>query len=379
LNSSRCAIDKLDPCLCSDPKLIRSNIDQNIAVRLIRDALVELGDGVPSTALINAVMDMGVGSGRLIDPLPYEGLPESKLQRLFNQHLYNRFETPPSHFDAMFELVRRYSGIDALPPDTGNPVALADVWIAQIVLRQPIFPLRASLELTRKGLRYHFDAVASSLRLELGTGFKILGKGPEFETMRDLISRCCDITAAADQLERRTTATSADQEVALQSLCIEHGLLSLPPKAPENTMTVNLDDFVYEIIRLTTLIYSALVFFPCGQAAQVPQRVAAMLKVCLSQCPEINSDAGRHSIGGLANTCDAENSDLLLWSITIGAVASLGSPMRAWYIVQLSVPIEHRRLSLADLKPVLRRYLYWDFVFGKAVADVYNEAVELHL
>jgi hypothetical protein len=60
----------------------------------------------------------------------------------------------------------------------------------------------------------------------------------------------------------------------------------------------------------------------------------------------------------------------------MGTVASVGTPDHKCYIWQQLVPIEHRRLSSADLIRILHKFLYWDFAFVKAVADVCNGALD---
>ncbi len=339
---------------------------QSIVLRLMRDAVAALGDAKPSIPLITCVVNMGVSGGQFLDEVAQEDLPESPIFAGFNHKPYSKFTTPPEHFHALFYLVQNRGGIDEIPPEVAHAIQLADVWVASMQFWAPIFPVCSAARKAIKEKKYCFDEEAISMRSVLGTGFH-LGSTAGDNVLRALVSRCCDITAAIEQYRRGAPGKSRLHELALQSICLQHGLLSLPELSPD-TGVLSSEECDYEIMRISLLIYGSLVFFPANPGARVKQRLAGLLKERITLRCENHVDL-------VLPTCSPASistldDDQLLWSLVLGGVACLESPDRAWYISQISSHILRRRLSLTELETIPGRFLYYDFVLSRPVTQL---------
>lgn len=274
----------------------------------------------------------------------------------------------------------------------------ADLAGATQTLGHPIFPVLQSLSEIAESHRPDFDLKARTFLEHLGRGFNFRDDAMKDHTvaLSKLLEQACLLTAATDQYERNSDTKSPLHKLAVRSIVFQHGMMSLPVSAemrtddeqpaPEIRPGVlekeDEEDNRYEITRLTTLIYSDLVFFPTPAIWQVRQRLAAMLKERLSLRPRGPSAGGTTTTTDARSAVDEDSNDnnvddyddLLLWTIVLGGVAASNTANREWYVAQTHSQITRRRLSWDDLHAILRSFLYWDYVLEAPVTQLWVEA-----
>ena len=125
-------------------------------------------------------------------------------------------------------------------------------------MTSPIFPLLSDIYQLACRQKYRFDAKAQILLESLGSGFR-LNRDENRETqLSQLLIKASRLTAAVDQFQRRAAGKAPLHELVVQSITFQHDMLSLPPTAKIDTepQHVTFKDCIFEITRLTTLIYS---------------------------------------------------------------------------------------------------------------------------
>ena len=137
---------------------------------------------------------------------------------------------------------------------------------------------------------------------------------------------------------------------------LQHRYLSLPAlECPTNR-----EDAIYDAVRLSLLIYSDMVLFPCPDAAGVKSTLANELTRSLNSCTLHN--------------CSEASSRVLLWVSTLGAIAATNTPYRAWYVTKCKMCLQ--LLEIEDCTRYLRLmkcFLWWDYVCEGPAITLWQE------
>lgn len=129
-----------------------------------------------------------------------------------------------------------------------------------------------------------------------------------------------------------------------------------------------LESDVYRITRLTTFIYSDFVIFPTAEERRGRQRLARQLKdVLLLSFQNMLDDYYQPP-----NSPAVDH--LILWALVLGGVAAFDSADREWYVAQVFEHVSALDLTFNGLHAILETFLYYDYVFGEAVMDLWDEA-----
>lgn len=143
---------------------------------------------------------------------------------------------------------------------------------------------------------------------------------------------------------------------------IQHQLLSLP--SADNLSGISLQKKqVYEVCRISGIIYSIGVIFPLPGLTTPLTSLSRTLKHHLQYC-DLNLYL---SLTDLI--------DIFLWAITIGGVAATGTHERQWFVKSLKRVAAAAQLDQwSDLKRSLKRILWLDNACDNAGQQVWNEA-----
>ena len=246
----------------------------------------------------------------------------------------------------------------------------ADLCAANFTLTAPNFPLMQSIAEPADRGKEEFDAEANDLLATLGVGFRLRDHGSDFQ-LRQLLLSACRLTAAIDEFHRNAAGRSPLYILVVQAISFQHRMLCLPPTSTVETEPGQIgledEDYIYQITRLTTFIYSDLVIFPTAEARQGRQCLASLLKEQLL----LYFQNHRHQLSA-SSTFD----HLLLWSLVLGGIASYNSANREWYAMQVFEHITSRELTWEGLQAILRTFLYWDYVLAPPTEDLWVEAFQ---
>jgi len=88
---------------------------QTYAMSLLQKELQALGDGIPHQNILLAIITLAAHGeptrDRYVAPLGY---PESPLAKTQNLHIYGMLKLVPEHIHAMFAILERIGGVDAV-------------------------------------------------------------------------------------------------------------------------------------------------------------------------------------------------------------------------------------------------------------------------
>lgn len=127
---------------------------------------------------------------------------------------------------------------------------------------------------------------------------------------------------------------------------------------------------LFEIVRLTLLIYNNIVVFPVPCTSDVSNRLANMLKIVLLSFIELSFPDSRI-------TPNSKHSTLLLWSFMMGGISTYIDSDRKWYqswfLILLNSRLDLKRW--ASIECVLDSFLWVDFVLGEEGVKFWSETV----
>lgn len=183
----------------------------------------------------------------------------------------------------------------------------------------------------------------------LGRGFRILPETLSHDEVSKLLAvlrRVIQYTFAVDDhVETRPEAQPLGALMDQRNL-VQHSLMLLTPDDASDE--ARLEHPMHRLARLATIIYSLLVVFPLPAIAAPFHRLAQDVRAQLSDPPV----HGRW----------AETADLILWATTMGAIAAIGSPDRAWYLMTLDRLTRQLGINTwAGMKERLRMFLWFDY------------------
>lgn len=213
-----------------------------------------------------------------------------------------------------------------------------------------------------------FDATATKLLSTLGTGFYLRDCGVDLE-LGQLLSVACHLIAAIDEFQRDAPGSYPLSILAVKAIAFQHRLLSLSTQFP-----VSLDlcagdwqDFIFQVVRLTTFIFSDFVFFPTAEARNGRQLLATTLK--------------EHLVFGFKRYAfqfsqSTTFDHLILWSLVLGGAASSSTSNRQWYVRQTFDHVFAQRITWDGLQSILRTFLYYDYVLDRSTTNLWVEVFQ---
>jgi hypothetical protein len=216
-----------------------------------------------------------------------------------------------------------------------------------------------------------FDEKATQLLTTLGPGFRLRNHGTDYE-LRQLLSSACRLIAAIDEFQREAPGRYPLPSLTVKAIALQHRMLSLSPPSPSTDLAFgNLADCIFQIVRLATFIFSDFVFFPTAEARNGRKRLATILKDHLTSYCKIYSAQLSKS-----PTLDFGHNHLILWSLVLGGAASSSSSSREWYVLQIFERVSAQQVTWDDLQTVLHKFLYYDYVLDRSVANLWVEAFQ---
>lgn len=292
---------------------------------------------------------------------PSQG-PLTTLQLL---HIYGgRLETVQVHLQGLAKMLSLRGGLSTLKlPGLAQAISFGDVVLACQTLSKPMLPY----------VSMHDDVVgllnAASRKnhplVGLGKGFRVL---PEM-LGHDEVSKLLIVLrwmiqytfAVDDQVEERPEAPSL-RALMDQRNFVQHSLMLLTP----DVAGTQEEHPMHRLARLGTVIYSLLVVFPLPAIAAPFAQLAQEVRGQLSQ-PSVEA---RWS----------EASDLILWVTVMGAIASIGTPDRQWYLGILDRLT--RRLMIntwTSMREHLRLFLWFEYTNDSDGLKLWREIEESSL
>lgn len=244
----------------------------------------------------------------------------------------------------------------------------ADLCAANITLNSPTFPLLSHVAKaadTEKGI---YDETATELLSTLGTGFCLRDHGVDHE-LGQLLSVACRLIVGIDEFQRQAPGSYPLSTLAVKAIALQHRILSLCAQSPVSLVLSagNLEDFNFQIVRLTTLIFSDFVFFPTSEARNGRSLLAATLKDHLILGFEIYSTHISES---------TQFDHLILWALVLGGAASSSTSNREWYVLQIFERVAAQYLTWDGLQIILRKFLYYDYVLDQSTTNLWVEVFQ---
>lgn len=185
---------------------------------------------------------------------------------------------------------------------------------------------------------------------ELGSGFKYFRVSAAGSELLRVLELWFDVTTALDHYTRRGPTAPDFVDLVEARTASQHSLLSQLPDIVENESP---EFCVLQATRLATLIYGDMVVIPLPPTQRVKARLSSMLFDILQACEEL--------------CCWDLHGQVLLWALTLGAIAASYMPARDLYVQQLR---NHASaLQVKDwpaLENICLKHLWWKPVCSPA-------------
>lgn len=183
----------------------------------------------------------------------------------------------------------------------------------------------------------------------LGTSFGKVWSCNDARPVSNLIltiQHMCDFTIIVENYAEGRPPARMSTAINDQRNFTHHALMSLCSSREFEIATGNLCDDLYEPCRLASAVYSILVIFPMPPTLTLYKKVAAELRQSL--------------IGQVAmETLGAARLELLVWTLTMGALVSIGLPERAWFMTQMTRALDRLEIrALSGFKALLQGFLW---------------------
>lgn len=224
-------------------------------------------------------------------------------------------------------------------------------------IRRPAFPLRRrpwSLVVSGKHL---LDRRAIEHDSELGIGLRYFRSNPTGAELLLILQSFSEATNALDHFVRGGPTAPELVDLIEARNTSQHRLLSQTP------VRVDLSDAescVLQATRLATLIFSDMVLFPLPPTQGVKPRLARKLIVILEACD-------------LPHCWDLYE-QVLVWALTLGAIAASFTPERTWYVEQLRHRLSVLSIDeLPELESICSKFLWWRPVCSEPVQALWYE------
>ena len=195
-------------------------------------------------------------------------------------------------------------------------------------------------------------------------GFPLHWQYSEFPLLCELYSVLKTMDDYTTMVHNHIEGISFQESLATMADCrnyTQHSLMSLPEysESQPNFLAGN----PYEATRLAATVYSLLVVFPIATSSAPFDELADRLRTVL----ELSHD----SISDL---------NLIMWILTMGAIAAVDSHHRSWFVSALRTVLESVSVgSWDDLKAILQSFLWLSSTSDADGLCLWLEAVQLPL
>nr|KAK5441078.1 hypothetical protein LTR18_006922 [Exophiala xenobiotica] len=343
------------------------------AIKLVNEQLRHL-TGPPTDALIMSVAILAIHDSydEIVHPKIH---PTSPLATAQNLHVYGNMVNEEQHLQAIILLIMQKGGLESLELfGMADIMALwvngavdrehfadistrCDLYFSTKYVRRPVFPLlRPPQSLVMSG-KHQLDSVAIELDSELGSGFRYFRATPSGRKVLEILDSWVEVTTALDHFARKGPTAPELVDLIEARGASQHRLLSQMSDPLEVT---DPDGCIHQATRLATLIFGDMAIFPLPPTQGVKPRLAAMLMEVLQTCGQ--------------SRCWDLHAQVLIWALTLGAIAASFTPTRVWYVDQL----KHRasELQITDgiaLASICSRHLWWKPVCSKPTEKLWLE------
>ncbi|KIW35457.1 uncharacterized protein PV07_02153 [Cladophialophora immunda] len=311
----------------------------------------------PTDALIMAVTIMSIHNTR--DETPYPKVhPTSPMAKVNNLHVYGAMVNDEKHIQGILLLVSQKGGLEGLEMyGMADTMQLCDLYFASKYVCRPNFPWRHPIKSLVSTGKHLLDHVAIDLDSKLGAGFRYLRQSPAGQQLLEALDAYSEITVALDHHVRGGSTAPELVELSEARNCAQHRLLSQIP-CPLDLSNAEL--CVHQAVRLGALVFSDMVIFPLPPPQRVKPRLALALQQTLEACDLLG--------------CWDLHGQVLLWSLTLGAIASNFTPQRCWYIEQLLQQILLLQIQDSSiLELICSRFLWWKPVCSEPLQWLWDE------
>ena len=191
------------------------------------------------------------------------------------------------------------------------------------------------------------DWVSSTLG-RLGSGFwEVWGWYPPAEVgdLCKAIQHICDFTIIVENHVQGRWTPRTFTVIIDQRNFVQHSLMSLKSQQELFDGDSTVDEPLYECCRLAAIVFSLLVIFPLPPVYGPFEGLAEQLHLELALVSLYDQTAPR--------------SRLLLWTLTMGAIAAIGCPERPWFLSKIQGLSAKMNLGgWAQFKDVLQSFLW---------------------
>ena len=202
------------------------------------------------------------------------------------------------------------------------------------------------------------DLTAEVLSRKLATGFNVLHRGGLQGSLLTVIHTIRDIVVGLDHYTRGGTDAPELMQIAMIRNFAQHDLLSLPHIS---SVISSEEDCIYEVCRLSCLVFADMVLWPLPASAGIRERLAEKSSSALSACRLLSSWTKYPS--------------LLLWTTVLGGIAAKGTVREVYFFRQLDNGIIKRTVNAWPVvKSILQTFLWWDFTCDELAETFWQNA-----
>lgn len=163
--------------------------------------------------------------------------------------------------------------------------------------------------------------------------------------MHDLFVLAFRATGALEYYIRDSTDLRLFRSLVIARNETQHGFLSLRRLSDTNALTER--DILFEVCRLSGLIYNDLVLYPLPYSTGVKPRLARQLHEVL-QDPRM---------GDLWNS---DFHELLIWVCFMGEIAARRTKDHGWFVKKLLEITRIKNLNNDGFAELMQSFLWWD-------------------
>lgn len=198
------------------------------------------------------------------------------------------------------------------------------------------------------------------------SGFTDLHNLRFFPELADLLSKMRDYS----QLVERTTNGYTAPNIMGNRNWVIHRILSLPTAATIVEQTRFVSEkfertvFVYEVCRLTCLMYGIHVVFPTPRSRGPRERLLPLLREAIQKVDREAADQVKPL------------KEMILWCLVIGGIAATGRRERIWFVGELKIlskDLGIQEWEWSKVKVVLRRFAWVDVACDPGGEALWNE------
>ncbi|KAH7370344.1 hypothetical protein BKA65DRAFT_488243 [Rhexocercosporidium sp. MPI-PUGE-AT-0058] len=281
-------------------------------------------------------------------------------------NMYGNCTYAPTHMKALCDLVNLRGGLEVIKlPSMAEMIVLGDTISSLNTFSKPTFaPIRVHEAYIALAMEWAKTSPHLPSRV-LATSF---GRYAEFGISEPLLEilEPLGITAWAISyhLEGKPAGLTIGEMGRTRTAVMKR--LLLLPSAEEMSMTSAESERpnLYECCRLTAFIFSVAVTFPIPNTFDVLQHYVRLLKAAIEDSCVMSYD-------------DVGVSEIVLWILTLGGIAALDKPERAWFAEQLSIVREKLRINWHDATKDFETFLWLESACGAGGLLLWEESSAL--